>query len=193
MPLNVPAGFGLLSYLFTVSGDPEPMATTIGVDVAFGAAGPQEKVDQKADAFMNATTASQLSGGYTFIGCELRTGGAGVGGAVWEALRSLVGSGNPSALPNNCAYLYKKLTAISGRRGRGRMYIPPYIGAEGNVNSVGVIDEATRVAIEDYLALAMPGDDYVLLHDTVPSTMAPTPIIGFSLDRRIATQRRRLR
>jgi hypothetical protein len=194
--LVIPPGFGLLSYNFTLLGDPEPMFTTIGVDVAFGAVGPQDKVNQKADAWMNATTTAQIAAGYTFIGCTIRaTQGPLTAGGVYEAPRSKAGTGGAVALPNNCSLLYKKFTARAGRNGRGRMFIPPYIGGEGVIDQTGVITESVRLSIEDYLGLAMPGDDFVLLHSQPPvgPALPPDPITGFALDRRIATQRRRLR
>jgi hypothetical protein len=190
MPLSVPSGFGLLSYMFSLSGDPETMVTTTGLAIA---GDPLEAVNNRASIFMSNTTAAQLGGGWTFRGCQLRTGGAGATGAIFEAPRSLVGAGNPSGLPNNCSYLLKKITDLTGRRGRGRFYIPPYLGGEDQVSPAGVITESTRVALLDYFVLAIPVANTVLLHDTLPNVMAPTPIVTYLLDTRIATQRRRLR
>jgi hypothetical protein len=76
------------------------------------------------------------------------------------------------------------------------MYIPPMFGTESNVSNLGIIDEATRVAIENKLKAAIPGDDFVLLHTQSvgsPAPPAPTPVTSWILDTKVATQRRRLR
>ncbi len=76
------------------------------------------------------------------------------------------------------------------------MYIPTMFGTESYVSNLGIIDEATRGAIENKLKAAIPGDDFVLLHmQSVgsPPPPAPAPVTSWILDTKIATQRRRLR
>jgi hypothetical protein len=193
MTLNVPAGFGILAYKFGLSSDAEVMVMTIGVDINFGSPGPQAKVDSKADSFANSVVAANMTGGYSFLGCTLRAGGGAGGSTVYEAPRLVVGTAPPSALPNNCAYLIHKLTARAGRRGRGRMFMPPYVIAETQVNNNGILDPPDLVGLQGLVDQALPGDDFVLFHDILPSVLAPDPITNLVVDRQIATQRRRMR
>jgi hypothetical protein len=169
------------------------MVITIGVDVAFGASGPQDKCDQKADDFVNGWTAGGMTQGYQFLGCVLRVGAEGGGTVIYEAPRVLAGAGAPNALPNNCALLIKKNTEQAGRRGRGRMYMPAFVLGEASIDQSGIIDAGARNSIQTLINNTFLGDDFVLLHDSEPSPMAPTVITGFTLDRQIATQRRRMR
>jgi hypothetical protein len=193
MALVIPPGFGQLAYRFGLNTDPEIMVTTIGVDIAFGATGPQDKVDQKADAFAAAVPAASLAGGYTFLGCILREGAAGGGSVIYEAPRAIVGVAAAVSLPNNCAFLVRKGTGRAGRRGRGRMYLPPYIVAEADVTNTGMLSPAALVNLQGVVDAAFPGDDFVLLHDSLPSVIPPDPVTSLVVDRQIATQRRRMR
>lgn len=195
MPLLIPPGFGQIIYRFSLTDDPEEMIVTLGVDVAFGAGTPQAKVDEKADAFVTGFTAAGLYVGWSFLGCILRTDNTGGSSAIFEAPRNLAGTAVGETPPQNCTVLVRKNTAAAGRRNRGRMYLPPFGLAEGDVSKSGMITPALVVDIQAQVEAGFPGDDFVVLHDSVGVTPAPapTPITGFVVDNRIATQRRRLR
>lgn len=190
MALEIPSGFGQLAYRFGLASDPEVMITTIGVDVG---ADPQGQVDDKADAFAAAVPAASLAGGYSFLGCVLRVGTGTTETVIVEAPRNVVGTAAAVSLPNNCAYLVRKTTGRAGRRGRGRMYLPPYIVAEADIDSNGMLSGPTLTALQAIVDDAFAGSDFVLLHDSEPASIAPDPILTLVVDRQIATQRRRMR
>lgn len=192
MAIVVPPGYGILSYRFSLAGDSEEMVCTVGLNVQVGLTGPQARCNAKADAWLAAMPGSTMVAGSSFNGCTLRT----PDGGVFEAPRTVLGSGGPAALPNNCAYLVKKLSAVAGRRGRGRMYVPPFYVGEGSISQTGDLDGASLVALQNLITAGLPGDDFVILHSQAfgaPAPPAPTPITSFLVDRKIATQRRRLR
>jgi hypothetical protein len=97
-------------------------------------------------------------------------------------------------LPQNCATLIRKTTALAGRRGRGRFYLPPITMDEFATSKAGVIASSSLAAMQLAAnAWFDHGEPFVILHDSLPSSLAPTPITSFVVDGRIATQRRRLR
>jgi len=99
--------------------------------------------------------------------------------------------------PPQVAYILQKRTALSGRRNRGRMYLPA--SNEANITSTGRL-AAGEVTILNgcagamYTALANPAGNNtagpVLLHSEAPST--PTLVTEFEASDVVATQRRRL-
>lgn len=194
MTLVIPPGFGLAAYRFSLVGDPEPMVSTIGVDTQWGVSGPQELADKLADDFMAGFINTSLQNAYTFLGVTIYVGTGGGGNIIYEAPRTHVGANNGQALPQNVAVLVRKTTASPGRSGRGRMFLPPLILAEGEVSSNGMIQTNLLGVYQTRINNAFLGDGFVILHDSeTPGNLAPTPITGLILDPQVATQRRRLR
>lgn len=193
MTISYPAGAGLLSYRFGLTSDAEVMICTVGLDIPVLDPDPQGAVDSKADAFAAAVTPANISTGYTFLGCRLQMGPSTGGGATYEAPRSVVGTADPLALPNNCAFLIKKITELGGRRGRGRMYLPPFVIDEADVDQNGMLSGATQASLQALVDDAFPLEGLRLFHDDTPSPIDPTVITALLVDRQIATQRRRLR
>ena len=108
----------------------------------------------------------------------------------------MVGTAASAPLVPNVAILWNKVTALGGRRNRGRAFIPPYAPGEGSVNELGVIVAGVVTATQAlydaaFVAAAGAGYDAVLFHQTAPFT--PTPITNFVMQPLVATQRRRLR
>jgi hypothetical protein len=122
---------------------------------------------------------------------------------VFEGTIPRNGTAATTMFPPNVAVLIKKRTALGGRRGRGRMYFPWFLG-EGDADERGSISAAVQAnlsaACENFrLAIAaasgaVPGTPMVLLHSTAPlgPAVAPTPVIALVVDPLVATQRRRL-
>lgn len=192
--LVVPPGFGVLAYRFALAGDPEEMIVTTGIDSTATNTGLQALANARRDDFLASITAAQMGGQWTFRGVTLRMWDGG----VFEAISGRVGTGagDPS-LPSNCAFLLKKISGFAGRRNRGRMYVPFFIGSEADVDSKGRIVESQRVAIENVFRPAFHEPTDVILHSKAtalaPDPPAPTPIVRLDLDPLIATQRRRMR
>jgi hypothetical protein len=91
-----------------------------------------------------------------------------------------------------------KRTALGGRKGRGRLFIP-WAVADSNVDEAGIIVPATVVtmqtAVTSFLnGIITEGMNMVLLHSPDKSgvTVPPTTVSSLVVDGMIATQRRRL-
>lgn len=128
------------------------------------------------------------------IGPVEATVNAGTGPEPGAAGTFLTGGAAINALPSNCALLVQKRTAIGGRSGRGRFFLP-WALEESDVSEVGLIDGSTRSdwqdLMDDFLA-GLSAADYpmTLLHSGAGD---PAAVTSLSVQQVIATQRRRLR
>jgi hypothetical protein len=196
MALNIPPGFAQVAYRWALSGDPDEFISTVGMDISGIPGGPQAAAEDAADQFLAGFGAGEFNVGYTYRGVFLKVGEVGGPPSTYEAARAVAGTfpGNP--LPQNCCVLVKKRSGTVGRRGQGRMYLPPFMVQENAVSPAGVIDAANmpgiQLNVDQWLSELR---DWVILHDTPPGGVArpPTPITNFIVDGVIATQRRRLR
>lgn len=193
MTLVIPENYALCAWQFALTGDPEIMVTTCGVDNVGPAAG-QAAADNLADDFTQAFDAASILVGYRYLGVKLYVGQAPGLPILFEAPRDVAGTNAGPALPQNVAMLIRKTSAIAGRRGRGRMYLPPMVLGEDSISPVGVIGSAQMAVIQPKITAWLDSESpKVILHSDVPAPMAPTPITSFILDSMVATQRRRLR
>jgi hypothetical protein len=200
--LQIPEGYGQISWHWDLNGDPEQISSTCGVSLNGGLAAGQDQVDDAADAMLSAWPAAGMSNQYRFRGATLRCGTGGTDHAIFESNRDVLGLGGSSVLPQNCALLVQKRTASGGRRNRGRMYLPLLSILEGAVSPIGVIDAASEVDAQARATTLWNGlvggpflEQPVILHTALPGESAPIPtgITSFRVAPIIATQRRRLR
>lgn len=99
--------------------------------------------------------------------------------------------------PPQVTYLITKNTQLSGRRNRGRMYLPA--SNEAGINQNGGL-AAGEITVLNTMATALQAaqvpaggnnlQEPVILHSQAPST--PTPVISHNVGAFVATQRRRL-
>lgn len=204
MALIIPVGFVQAVYEMALVGDDEPIVTTMGHAVPEGLGGDYELMANDLRGIFISSVGQNISDEYTLTGVTLYVGQDGGPPAVYESTDppgSLGGAGDP--LPQNCAVLMRKRTSASGRRGRGRCYLPGI--AEDVVEPNGEIGGPTVTSWQNranawFTALTEPGvglpayEPY-LLHrsEGMGTEPPPTPITTFVIDSRIATQRRRLR
>jgi hypothetical protein len=109
--------------------------------------------------------------------------------------------GNGPALPQNTAGLIKKLSAIAGRRNRGRFYLPGM--NESDIDTIGGISSALQGAINTKLGTWLTNietvtlgafDGMFILHSTgISGAPPPTKVTQLVVDPKVATQRTRLR
>jgi hypothetical protein len=201
MTLIIPAGFGQVIHQLRLAGDPEPMAVTYGIAVtATGVSDPAGMANTLHDAFWDALGA-QLNGAYTLFSTEVKWRDEPLADlSIVVNVEPKVGTATGAALPQNVAGLVQKRTQSSGRRNRGRFYLPGL--REGEVSDTGQISSGSLVGINGVLAswLAKFGatltnvEDMVILHNLGVSPAAgPTIVTQLLLDPVVATQRRRLR
>lgn len=195
MSSRIPLGFAEVWMQFGTPTDPEPMFCALGLELSAGAVADQTNTDlicAACDSSLDNIVSSDmtLGPGYVLWGDdpgEIRidssnTPSAGLAGA--------------NAITVNTALLVRKLTASSGRRNRGRMFIPGM--PEADFSAAGNMTAGTRATKQTALnnlqtnlvALAFV-DGLALLHDSAPFT--PTPIGSLEVQLKAATQRRRMR
>lgn len=198
MGVDVPPGFAQGIWQFQKAGDNDPMICTMGMDLSGLATSYEQAASDFYDAWSSNVLARQPSS-LTLTKAELRVGQDGGDPIVYTETGTAVGTGADTYLPQNCAVLVQKRTALGGRRNRGRMYVP-YLAAEAAVDSVGTISTVELAAFQSsfngvLLDLQAIGSGPVVLHEnpSVGVPPVPTPITSLVVDARIATQRQRLR
>lgn len=184
---------------WSLEGDPEEMICTLGLDYT-GVLSPlpQDVAELVYDAAAlegSIAAADAMIQPWTFVGVTVYLQTAeGIAVGIHNEPRTY-SAGSPTALPQNCAALVKKVTGLSGRKNTGRWYMPSGYLNEASVSSSGVI------AGGDYASIQGRIDDFLTnlgTADLVPTVLhsdgsPSTPIIDMVLDTQIATQRRRLR
>lgn len=195
----VPPGFAQCSWIFSLSNDPEEMMFTCGLDVDGYGGDAEEAAEDAAGAFSDAFVAGSIGNSYTYKGTRISFGQDGGDGPIAEFQVSIAGTASIGTLPVNVAILTRKLTALGGRRNRGRMFWPPWGFSETDVSVNGLIDSADlatwQTKMDDFYGNLVTGGvatlQPVLFHSGLPST--PTVITGFQTQQLAATMRRRLR
>lgn len=191
---TIPVGYASAEYQFRMVGDNELMLSTIGLKL--NAPATVDLANQLMGTF-RTPFATQLATNLKLVGVKLTAGDDG-DPLVFQSTNGELGFTGGGSLPQNCAFLLRKLTGLGGRRNRGRMYIP---GVNDNlVDELGVVTSAGLATLQtaastfltSTLALAVI-DDAVILHTPTVETPLPTVITTLVVDGRIATQRRRLR
>lgn len=109
------------------------------------------------------------------------------------------GSGTDAACTSLTAFLLQKTTAVPGRRGRGRLFLPGV--GENDVNAQGILtgtklgklQTALNSATADWAAGHW---GLVLLHNIpkggVPGDAFPTPLNGIYFSAQVGTQKNRM-
>lgn len=196
MPQFLPAGYGQARILFRGISATSDSVVTFGYKQTA-----TEDPAEHAEAFYNALVVtggpfvvSAFTSAYTFTGvyCTWMTE---TGPLVGEFLQPITGTNTLQAVPANCAFLLRKSTALGGRKGRGRAYLPPIWIAEGSIGPTGAIAGADATTVLNKwnafkTALTTAGFDLRLIHT---EAIIPTLITAFSVDTTLATQRRRMR
>lgn len=203
MALQIPPGFASVSVEMKHDNDPDPWAVTFGVDRGASTDPPS------VDAFLigsnfSAAFGSLISTATVVTGVDMRVGQDGGDPLVVRAnLPMGRGLSSTPKLPQNCAALVSKFTALGGRKGRGRFFMPAVL-TETQVGDTGGIIEPLygnlTVAVTNFFESQRDGDavapplPLVLLHNAlVVDTPPPTLITSLQVSQTISTQRRRLR
>lgn len=201
----IPENHGLTYFRWRLDGDNEEMVSTLGFKLAEGTNAAD--VDAAADFYNGWRTGfpdDSLMEGWALVGATVRFGPVGVGPVqIHDAINN--GTSTGTSTPNNCAILVRKNSAFSGRKNRGRMFLPSGYMAENHVDQRGIMDNTllTNVSaqMESFRAFMFDNPDspyerpeiFHLDTGADPDLLAPTPITGFAVQPQIATQRRRMR
>lgn len=207
----LPFGFADVSCFINVTGDPEPMAQTFGVDVDVEGTW----TDANTLALLEAWRESLkpiFPPSCTLGGIRVRVAQAVGDPLVFENTSVEAGTdAEGTRLPQNCAMLVLKRSTQGGRRNRGRLYVPGLL-PESAVSNIGVITPASVAIFQGFFTTwrntftpTNPANvsAMVLLHSyswdeptdpgPPPGFPAPTAVSALEVQGLIATQRRRLR
>lgn len=190
----IPAGYIQANLRFSGDSSPNGAEVTLGFD----ASGYVGDVADMATEIGNEWIASirTVMPSTVVLASVLVKAGPNATGPAAEVAVSSAGSGGGASASPNVAILVRKNTAAGGRTGRGRFYHPGPQESEVNPNGTlsGAFVSGMQTEVNDFFgALATAGLDSVLLHSETSPVTTPTPITSFTVDSRVATQRRRLR
>lgn len=187
----IPAGFAQVNFIFDGAAVPEGAQVVIGV--------------QNTAAPASAAAIASIAGGYwvadlmggqaTAIAlrsvlCKLGPNSTGPSASVPFGN---AGTDTSQALPGNTALLVRKNTAVGGRRGRGRMYIPGITEAEspGGGTVLSTFVTGMQTACATFLGhLSSASLPMVLLHS---DATAPTLVTSLTVESVFGSQRDRMR
>lgn len=194
----IPVGYANVVMLFSVTGDSELMQCGLGVDLS-DAGGDMDAVGVKVGEGLMDIVEASMSSSITLVACDVVAGQDGGDPVTTTVPINHAGTDGDFPLPPNTALLVKKSTALGGRAGRGRFFFPGF-ASFGNLSAAGVLGDVYRDALQDqfndwhdFLNSTVVGISTppVLLHAT--ASPVPSPILSFTVDGKVATQRRRLR
>lgn len=196
MGVIVPVGYGVISILTRLVDVDRTFVTTFGYD---GDASDDPVTDAaEVNTILKASgrplAPGNYSTGYVYLGVHAMRMTA-TGPIVGEAPESIVGTSSLTSMPPNCALLLSKVTTRGGRKGKGRMYLPPFNISESNVERDGSILTGNLATVQAYWASAFTA---LAASDVKPALLhsdgsTPDLITSWSVKALIATQRRRLR
>ncbi len=201
MSLIIPDGFGQVIHSLTLSGDPEPMAVTFGVESAGADAANASTIAQGLhNAFFDAFDAL-LPTVYSLLQTEVRFnvgGSADLVVGIHVEPKTFLNSTPP--VPQNSAYILQKRTNLSGRRNRGRLYLPGVgevlVDAAGKMSATAITGvNGDAAGWLNAIKTTVTGiTNMVVLHSTgISGAPPPTIVQQLLLDPILGTQRRRLR
>lgn len=172
-------------------------AVVFGVHALGSAFTPDEQAQLVFDAFTE-TLGLRLDANTTMGPLRLAIGQDGGDPVLGFSGATVPGGRTMNSTSPAVAALLRKRTALGGRRGRGRMYLP-WACAEADVTEGGVIGGTTLSGLQDAapqfledleaVGLGMP---MVLLHSTGSTPVPiPTNVTSLQVETIVATQRRR--
>jgi hypothetical protein len=190
MSLRVPANHFEVVCHFTIPGQDGDVVSSL----AFSGADAASPPNFTAVTTELAELQGNMSQDSVLTSMSFRLGSAATDDPVEEVDVNLPGIASGECLPCNNALLVQKRTAFGGRRNRGRNFWP---GLEKNgVSDAGLIASATLGGMQTnweamQAGMEALGYDPVLLHQQAP--FPPTPVVTFTCQQKVATQRTRLR
>lgn len=191
---TIPLGYAQINWQFTGTGLPHGADVTLGVDVSSYGGTAADAASDARDAW-NTEVMPVLNQDVVLTNTHVKFG-PNTTGAAADAAGSTPGAGSNTGMTPNVTFLVHKTTLFGGHAGRGRMFIPGL--QESSVSEAGILDGGTvtalQTAMDDLLTalgtvLLIP----VLLHGVGSPLTTPSTIVDFTVDAKVATQRRRLR
>lgn len=192
MPV-IPAGFGQINIRLQNDANLNPAEVTLGFEIGAGT----PSVALCNDIYDDVVTRLMP---FTSSDLALNSVSMKIGptetGPSYEYIEVTEGGDAGLAVPANTALLVRKVTALGGRAGRGRLYWPGVresrVDSGGNVDGTFVTDfQVGWTGLYNDLLVHVAA--LVVLHGPDSPLSTPTPIEQLILQSRCATQRRRMR
>jgi hypothetical protein len=194
--MATPPGFADVSMRLNLATYNRPAFITYGVNPT--ATDPQTIASSLISAWTDTGSMnSKLDSNVTMSEVIVRLGTDGGEDIVGSVVNAIAGTAGLTSPPPNVSVLVYKRTARGGRRGRGRLYLPWFIGAsvigeDGVINATSVTQLATSVGAW-FTALQTRNVPMYLLHAPGKTTPgAPNEVTSLVVSNVIGTQRRRL-
>jgi len=188
---TIPEGYGEAVIIYEYIATGERMTTTFGfknnpVEIA------SVNAPFISEAWLEGFTAATTLDSYRFVGVYVLETIGGVPNSA-ETSDNVDGTVDAEPVSPAVAVGVKKETFYAGKKYRGRMYLPPAVLSEANVNGAGVIDGATVASLQVKLdnfrsALADLELPMHLLHN---DATVPSEVINLLVRDNVRTQRRR--
>lgn len=201
--LHIPDTCGIATFRWSFAGKVNPVSTAIGYRVTLGSTTPAEAADVLYDnltaSLGGPCKAAEMLSSWSFIGvdCIQNDGGVLVGGA--SSGPTVVGAKSSSGgrMIMNTSLVVKKRTARIGHQFRGRCYWPVTSMAEGEIDSLGMIDAGSLTTFQAdidtfFNGVQVDGTVTLVLLHTDPAVVE-TDISSMTVESQVGTQRRRMR
>lgn len=190
----IPVGFAQVNLKFSGTGQPLGGECTYGLDITGYGGDPADAALLIGNAWGSEQMDVLQSSSVTLASVLVKYGPNATGPSA-EVAAGFAGTQTTPVSPNT-SWLVQKRTALGGKAGRGRMYIPGI--PESVVDASGVIDtsyvNSSQTHVSDFFLLQSAADLIpVLLHGPDSPIGTPTVITSFDVQFKVATQRRRLR
>lgn len=192
--MHIPVGFCQVNMKWTGAAIPLGAETTFGLMCA-STAKPADIADLVNQTVISTQWTTGLSNQVAITSLLVKVGPNDTGPSG-EFPIFVAGTAAESACPPNTAVLVKKGTLLGGRKAQGRMFLPG--AAEVFVSPAGELDPQTLDNMQGHQeafldAFAASGHPMHLLHSSPNSGLAPLTVVSLSVQKIVATQRRRLR
>jgi len=182
-----PAGFQQVNTFYDLAGQ-----GTDDAEVVFGVALPAFDLTNVNALFDIYTSAfkTMLNNGSLITRMEVHDSSLAT---ITSTHAGVVGTVSGDGTAPQVAYLVKKLTALGGRKNRGRMYLPgpneSKVDADGSVISAFI--SSSQSSLDNFMTDTGAADIGIVILHTDLST--PTDVTSLVMEPKVATQRRRLK
>lgn len=190
----IPVGYAQVNVFMPVNAFPYVPQCTFGIKTNEFLGTPEEMAEATYDTWA-AEWDGFLTSNVTFEKVRLKFGPNSTGPA-YEYGGSATGAVGGESVEPSIAALVTKSTAIGGRQGRGRFYLPgmpeSYLDPGGTLTSTGILQGQS--CADAWLAAMVALDlQPVLLHSVGTSDTTPEDITALTVQARYGSQRRRNR
>lgn len=196
----IPSDFGSAALVFESAQGTQPFITTLGINLSNAGDDYVGAANNVMGAY-STTFSTSWSSDLTLTKCVLSVGSDGDGAPTVDSdAPSVPGTGSGEYLPLSNSLLVNKRTAVLGRKGRGRFFLPGLlkdnmVDVSGRVGTTTL--DAYNELLEEFMSKLLSSGGLgvdtspVLLHSV--QFPVPTPITSFVCAPLIGTIRRRIR